>query len=394
MTNLVAGHYTIKKGHYYIVLNLRDANGKRKPKWIATGLREGSTKKEKKNIEKEVAQLLLKAQEKYSQIENAYEATCLFSDFLMQWLEVIRNQVKITTFSGYQRCVQSVIGPYFEKTKIRLIDLKGRDLQLFYQSQLKRVKATSVIHYHAIIHRALEHAVRMELIAVNPADNVETPRRTQFIAQFYNVSDLSKLFLAAKGTKLEFAVIMAAFYGLRRSEVVGLKWSAIDFENNTITIKHTVVTTHVDGQTVTVESDTTKNSSSYRTLPLLLSCKKFLLTLKEKQEKQRRLCGNVYSEEYLDYIYVDELGVRIQPNYVSRAFQKLLRKNNLKHIRFHDLRHSCASLLLANGVPMKYIQEWLGHSDFSTTANIYAHLDYKSKMVSANAVEAALPFPI
>lgn len=93
-----------------------------------------------------------------------------------------------------------------------------------------------------------------------------------------------------------------------------------------------------------------------------------------------------YDKKYLDYICVDELGTLVSPHYVTSAFPKLLAKHNLRKIRFHDLRHSCASLLLANGVPMKQIQEWLGHSDFSTTANVYAHLDYNSKLSSADAM--------
>ena len=88
----------------------------------------------------------------------------------------------------------------------------------------------------------------------------------------------------------------------------------------------------------------------------------------------------------MEYICVDEMGTLISPHYLTSSFPKLLEKNNLRHIRFHDLRHSCASLLLANGVPMKQIQEWLGHSDFSTTANVYAHLDYNSKLSSADAM--------
>ena len=97
-------------------------------------------------------------------------------------------------------------------------------------------------------------------------------------------------------------------------------------------------------------------------------------------------CGRCYNKKYLEYICVDEMGTLISPHYLTSSFPKLLEKNNLRHIRFHDLRHSCASLLLANGVPMKQIQEWLGHSDFSTTANVYAHLDYNSKLSSADAM--------
>ena len=87
---------------------------------------------------------------------------------------------------------------------------------------------------------------------------------------------------------------------------------------------------------------------------------------------------------------VNEIGAILKPNYISTSFPKLLENNGLRHIRFHDLRHSCASLMLANGVPMKQIQEWLGHSDFSTTANIYAHLDYSSKLFSADVMLSSL----
>jgi len=98
------------------------------------------------------------------------------------------------------------------------------------------------------------------------------------------------------------------------------------------------------------------------------------------------LCGRSYCKEYRDYICLDEMGERLKPNYLTAAFPRLLEDNGMRKIRYHDLRHSCASLLLANGVPMKQIQEWLGHSDFSTTANIYAHLDVNSKLTSAQAM--------
>lgn len=121
--------------------------------------------------------------------------------------------------------------------------------------------------------------------------------------------------------------------------------------------------------------------------------KEGLLRLQQEQVNNRRLCGRSYCTDYLEYIYVDEMGNRMNPNYISCMFPVLLKRNGLRRIRFHDLRHSCASLLLANGVPMKQIQEWLGHSDFSTTANIYAHLDYKSKLSSADAMLGMLRLP-
>lgn len=161
---------------------------------------------------------------------------------------------------------------------------------------------------------------------------------------------------------------------------------AIDFEQNTITIRHTVTSCDLDGKRVLVASDTTKTKSSMRTLPLVPFMRERLLALKEEQQENRRLCGRSYIKDYIGYVCVNEIGDLIKPHYVTESFPKLLKANGLRHIRYHDLRHSCASLLLANGVPMKQIQEWLGHSDFSTTANIYAHLDYSSKLTSADAM--------
>ena len=197
---------------------------------------------------------------------------------------------------------------------------------------------------------------------------------------------MQDLFEAVKGSKLELPVMLSAFYGLRRSEVLGLKWDAIDFQQNTITIKHTITSCKVDGKLVEVASDTTKTKSSRRTLPLVPQFRDMLRQRWEMQEEYKRVCGRCYNREFLDYVCVDEMGNIIRPNYLTTSFQVLLEKNGMRKIRFHDLRHTCASLLLKNGVPMKQIQEWLGHSDFSTTANIYAHLDYNSKLNSADAM--------
>ena len=123
-----------------------------------------------------------------------------------------------------------------------------------------------------------------------------------------------------------------------------------------------------------------------RTLPLVPQFREMLLQRLEYQKEWRRVSGKCYNKEYKDYVCVDELGNLLEPGYITLNFSKLLEKNELRHIRFHDLRHTCASMLLKNGVPMKQIQEWLGHSDFSTTANIYAHLDYAAKLNSAQAM--------
>mgnify|MGYP002624720650 CR=1 FL=1 len=381
---MVAGHLHEKNGYYYIILNLTDISGKRKPKWIATGL---PVKGNKKRAEK----LLIEARKQYDPIVRPQEI--LFADYLVQWLEVAKSTVSIVTYSSYSNQVMGVIAPYFRKMQITLEALCAKDIQDFYQDQLQRVSASTVIHYHANIHKALKHAVKMDMIATNPADKVERPKKEKFQGGFYTNDELDKLFEAAAGSRLELAIMFGAFYGLRRSEIVGLKWDAIDFDKNTITIRHTVTSCNIDGKSVVVARDTTKNKTSRRTLPLVATFREKLLKLKTEQAYNRKLCGRSYNTDYLDYIYVNEIGERIKPGYITTQFPIFLERHGFRRIRFHDLRHSCASLLLANGVPMKMIQEWLGHSDFSTTANFYSHLEYSAKEQSAQTMENALHFP-
>lgn len=152
-------------------------------------------------------------------------------------------------------------------------------------------------------------------------------------------------------------------------------------------------TAKIDGKYEIVREDRAKTKSSLRSLPLVDNIREKLLALKEQQKENKRICGNCYNREYDGYVFVDVMGNIFNPRNLSSNFSKLLELKGLRHIRFHDLRHSCASLLLANDVPMKQIQEWLGHSDISTTANIYSHLDYKSKLTSANVMDNVLTLP-
>ena len=380
---MIAGHLQEKKGLYYMVLSYKDKSGKRVSKWLPTGL---PVKGNKKRAE----DMLMAARAEFVAGEAAIDRDMPFSSYLVQWMEIARSTLKPNTAAGYASMIQNPIAPYFQQRGITLGGLQAVDIQMFYTSQLKRVSANTVIHYHAIIHRALKYAVKTDLIDVNPADKVERPRKDRFTASFYDGNEVNRLFQAARGTPLELPVMLAAFYGLRRSEVVGLKWDAIDFKNKTIAIRHTVTVCAEKGRRIEVAADTTKTASSRRTLPLVPAFQTKLAALKEQQEKNRILCGRSYCTDYLGYVLVDAMGNRLKLSYISTAFPALLKRNGLRPIRFHDLRHSCASLLLKNGVPMKQIQEWLGHSDFSTTANIYAHLDAGSKLTSAQAMEKGL----
>ena len=385
---MVAGHLQEKNGMFYVVLNYRDENGKRKTPWISTNLPVKGNKKRAENFMMDVRRNFVPPNvQRIEEREAMQKGDILFTDFLLKWLRVAKSTVKLTTYASYEMMATRIIIPYFETLSIKPKELTTEDIQEFYSAQLERVSANTVIHYHAVIHRALKYAVKIKTIQSNPAVNVERPRKEKFIGSFYDKKEINSLFDSIQGHPLEVAIKLAAFYGLRREEIIGLKWTAIDFENNTLTIQHTVTECNLDGKHIEVASDTAKTDSSLRTMPLVTNFRAMLLAKKEKQEHYRKLCGRSYCKEYLDYIFVNEMGERWKPRYLSDGFKRILEQNGLRRIRFHDLRHTCASLLLTNN---EKIQEWLGHSDFSTTANIYAHLDFQSKISSAEAMLTGL----
>lgn len=386
---MIAGHLQTKNDYYYIVLNYTDANGKRKQPWIPTGL---PVKGNKKRAEKMLAETRRNFVPPVSRT-GELSPDMLFSDFMETWLEIVKGSVEKTTFSSYTQIVKKKIAPYFRNTGLTLGGIQARHIQSFYLHELKTLSANSVIREHANIHKALKYAVKMDLIPFNPADKVERPKKQKYIADYYRLEELEQLFEAAKDHPYSLLIQMTAFYGLRRSEALGLRWDAIDFERNTITIRHIVTNAKVDGKCVLVCADRAKTKSSLRSLPLVPNIREKLLALQEQQKENKRICGNSYSKKYDGYVFVDAMGNIFNPRSVTENFNKLLERNNLRHIRFHDLRHSCASLLLANDVPMKQIQEWLGHSDISTTANIYSHPDCKSKITSANVMDNVLALP-
>lgn len=400
---MVAGHLRIQNGYYQMILSYKDENGKRKTKSISTGL---EAKGNKRNAERMLTaarqSFSLESSEKKNRLSAAEtandsndnkeigETSPLFCDFLLEWLEMTKNSIEITTYGGYEYTVKRGIIPYFEPKKLTLKDLEKNPkvIQDYYQYEIqeRKLSTNTVIHRHANIRKCLQYAYQIGLINSNPADRIERPKKNTFTGSAYNEDELQNLFRLFQGDPLEFAVIAASFYGLRRSEVVGLKWSSIDFDAGTITIRHTVTQATVNGKFITVAKDRAKNKSSLRTLPLVAPFKELLLRIKEEQADQRRICGQSYCTDYLEYIYLDPVGKLIRPDFVTQHFSLMLEKKGCRKIRFHDLRHSCASLLFSHGVSLKEIQEWLGHSNISTTANIYTHMDFNKKISSANAI--------
>lgn len=334
---MIAGHLQIKNDNYYMVLNYTDANGKRRQPWIPTGL---PAKGNKRRAEK----LLLDTRQSFvppvvSKENEDISSDMLFADYMELWLEIIRSSVEKTTFSSYTQMVKGKIAPYFRNTGLTLDGIQAKHIQSFYLHELKTVSPGTVIHYHANIHKALKYAVKMDLIPFNPADKVERPKKQKYIADYYRLEELEQLFEATKDHPYSLLIQITAFYGLRRSEALGLRWDAIDFERNTITIRHIVTNAKIDGKYEIVREDRAKTKSSLRSLPLVDNIREKLLALKEQQKENKRICGNCYNREYDGYVFVDVMGNIFNPRNLSSNFSKLLELKGLRHIRFHDLRH-------------------------------------------------------
>lgn len=402
---MVAGHLRIQNGYYQMILSYKDENGKRKTKSISTGLEAKGNKRNAERMltvtrqsfspeaslkKKKLSAKELDTADDSNSAKETGDNSPLFCDFLLEWLEMAKNSIEINTYGGYEYTVKRCIIPYFEPKQLTLRDLEKNPkvIQDYYQYEIleRKLSTNTVIHRHANIRKCLQYAYQIGLINSNPADRIERPRKNTFSGNAYNENELQDLFKLFHGDPLEFAVIAASFYGLRRSEIVGLKWNSIDFDANTITIRHVVTQASVNGKFITIAKDRAKNKSSLRTLPLVAPFKELLLQIREEQAEQRRICGKSYCTEYLEYIYLDPVGKLIRPDFVTQHFRLMLEKKNCRKIRFHDLRHSCASLLFSHGVSLKEIQEWLGHSNISTTANIYTHMDFNKKISSANAI--------
>lgn len=367
----VTGSLQIRNGVYQAVLSYKKDN-KWKTKWKSTKI--PAVKGNKKKAEAQLEKIKTQFQEELNS-DNIENEEMLFIDYMKWWLNMIKASVEETTYNGYKCVVNGRMTDYFQDKNITLQNIKPKNIQDFYQYLLDEgLSGNTVKHYHANIRKALQYAMKTDIILSNPADKVDLPKIEEYSPNFYTSDQVKILLNEVIGTKLEIPVMIDCFYGFRRSEVVGLKWSAIDFEKKTITINHTI--TQSNGKLII--RDKTKTKSSKRSLPLEPIVESFLLELKEKQEKNKELCGDSYNKEYLEYICVDNCGNLIRPDYVTETFLKLLKKKKLKQIRFHDLRHTCASILLKNGANMKEIQAWLGHSNYNTTANLYAHLDTSS----------------
>lgn len=384
---LMTGSLQTKKNMYYIIVNVPDKDGKTKPKWISTGLK--AENQNKKKVEKLLRNTLKEFEDNHKQ----YSKEILFSDWILKWLEQMEYCVEETTYQSYSYFANQVI-KYFSEKKITLTGLAPQHIQDYYTYKLKKghkngkdgLSPNTIKKHRVIIRGALQEALRKNIIAYNPADRATLPKMNKFVGKHYTALQANSLLGISSTDDLRLIVLLTLFYGLRRSEVLGLRWSSVNFDNSTIKINNTVVRIKT-----LIEKERTKNQKSLRTLPMNDEVKNILLAEMKEQENRKLLLGTGYIKN--DFVCVRKDGSTFSPDYVTSHFKILLKNHDMPIIRFHDLRHTTASLLIAKGFSLKEIQEWLGHEDISTTANIYSHLEYDSKIEMAKNMGNIITIP-
>ncbi len=371
-----------KKGAkcYYAKLQWEE-NGVKKQQMLSTKvpLKGNNKRKAQKRAEE-----LRQAKEEELNKNSKPLANVTFADYMERWLKLQKRYVKESTYYGYSHLINKHIIPYFRQLKIKMNEIKASDIQMYYNYLIDSgLSPNSVKRHHANIRKALQDAVNNDIILYNIADRVKLPTAKKYHADIYNKEQLQELLKVSKGTSIESAVMLAIYFGLRRGEVCGLRWNDIDFENCIVHIRNTRITAKTE-----IFQESTKNESSTRDLPMGDEIYIYLSNLKAQQEQDKLLFGNCYCDSGFVCRWND--GKELKASYVSHAFNELLKQNNLPHIRFHDLRHSTATSLLENGIDLKVIQEYLGHSSINTTANFYLHPDLKKKQEAVNVMSGIL----
>ncbi len=380
-----------KNGKYYAVIGYNDViTRKRKMKWIGLGM---DTSDRKADINKAFREAVRKFEQEYKRMCEGMSSPDEYPlvAFLNDWLDKVKiRSVQKSTFHGYKSLVNGKIARFFGD-KFTLGDLNIRTVTAFYETFREKNRSEStILRYHNLLHEACKYAVRQEILDSNPMDKVDRPKQKKYRGNYYSPEKVQTLLSMIKDDVIYMPVLLAAYYGLRRSEAVGLSWSNVDFENGVIHVAQKVIELTENGKTELIISKDMKNESSRRSLPLISDVKKILLEQKEKQETYRKMFRKDYNRKYLDMICVDPMGNLIHPDRITEHFPVLLERFGMEKIRFHDLRHSCASMLIANHASLKEVQMWLGHSTITTTADVSGHLDESAKNRIGDAMQKLL----
>ena len=295
------------------------------------------------------------------------------SDYFQEWQESRKLYLRQSTFEAEYIYFTRHLIPYFESAAPELQDITPIIVNNYVKLKLRTLSHPSVKKHLHLIKQCLNEAVLLGYLQINPALPVRMPRSQRVVSTkyvFLTAQEAQLVLDALSDTSVYLPVALALYYGLRRSEVLGLKWDAVDFKRNTLTVRHTVV------KNLSINaSDMTKSETSCRTFQILPELLPLLRSLK--------LCNPVGSE----YLFCRADGSVLRPDSLTRSFQRELKKHKLAPMRFHDLRHSTASILFDRGWSLEDVKCWLGHADIETTSNIYLHYGRTRKILLANGIE-------
>lgn len=332
---------------------------------------------------------------KHSQIKP--DSNMKFLDFTRLWLkDYAEVNIKPSTLYGYKSCLNAHILPRFKDYK--LIDITVYELEKFY-NELRKTKSRNpdadgnynllsesvVRHQHSLLCIMLNTAVKWDFISFNPCLKLtKPPTVSRKEMQFYDESELKSLFQHLEYEDLTFktAIYLLTLGGMRRGECLGLFWEYVDFDKKTITIKNNLLNIREKG----VYLDTPKTQKSKRTISLPDICFELLEELKTKQELLKDMFGSEWMQT--DYVFKDENGNYFNPSRLSRQWKAFISKHKLKSIRLHDLRHTCATYLLSNNVPIATVSKKLGHSNIYTTLDVYTHSVDNDDIAASNLLNS------
>lgn len=383
-----------RNGIYHVVVYwINPITKEQESKSKSTGLR---LKGNKKKAEEIGEAFLQEVKEKFNnayqkeEIEKNFEKKekIKFLNFLEQSITNNKNSIEYTTYKSY-RDQQKIIERFFSVKNLDLENVTVADILDFYNylSNVRKNTNNTVIHYHALLRKTFTEAYIRKLIKENIMLEIPRPKKEKYISEVFNLKEINIFLNHIKGHRFELEMNLALFYGFHRSELLGLRFSVIDFDNNTILVNTKITSSEKEKL---VPKQKMKNDSSYRIMPLLDSIKKLIIQRIERIKKDKHFFKSIYTKKWEGFICVGENGELIKPDRVTRTFKKLINECGLKKIRLHDLRHSCATLLYEQDIQLKDIQMWLGHSDIQTTANIYSHFDYTRKEKTGKIIEKSL----
>lgn len=357
------------KGSYSIVLNLGmdPATGKRKQQWI-------SVRGTKKEAEKRLAELL-------HQLNSGTfikPGKTTVAEYLRKWLEdYCGTSLAPRTTEGYESIVRCHL--ISSPGKIPLTQLKPEHIQSAYSKGLSAGLSHRTVQYiHSTLHKSLQDAVRLGIIVRNPADAVEAPRVQHREMRTMNEADIHIFLEFAKSTPYYALFYLALFTGMRRSELLALRWCDVDLILCQLSVTRALHQLQ-DGSRIFSQPKTAKGR---RLISLTPSTAIVLREHWEQQEKMRQAHSLTLAEDDLVFCHVD--GRPLLPNSVSHAWTKLANRVGLKGVRLHDARHTHASLMLKQGIHPKIVQERLGHASIQITLDTYSHVAPGLQQAAAN----------